>query len=161
MWLLPDPRNENPAREMIRESTLVSWQYWSPALDERLRDRRRPFYSFYLLPTFTMVIKRRTVSLLRPPNQQSAGRPSDPSSSATDPDAIRRGNWNSWRAYLRIVATTLCIVSIACIAWAYDHSPKGEIDHYVSDGQDVPWVLIPVRLHPIPTLKYSSPPRNP
>ena len=118
---------------------------------------RRPVYRFYLLPTSTMVIRRRTFSLLGPANQRSAGKSLDPSSFATDLDAIRRGNWSSCRAHLRAAAIVLCIVSIACIAWAYDHSPKSQIDHHVSDGQDVPWILIPVRLYPSLIHTYSCP----
>ena len=97
-----------------------------------------------------VAIRRRTGSLLRPANQQSEGKPFDTSSPAIDLKAIARANWSSWRVHLRIATIALCLVSIACIAWAYDHSPKGKIDHHVSDGQDVPWILIPVRLHPIP-----------
>ncbi|CAF9925346.1 MAG: hypothetical protein HETSPECPRED_005811 [Heterodermia speciosa] len=94
----------------------------------------------------TVAIRRRTGSLLRPANQQSEGIPFDTSSPAIDLKAIARANWSSWRAHLRIAAIALCLVSIACIAWAYDHSPKGKIDHHVSDGQDVPWILLPLSL---------------
>ncbi|KAG6994186.1 hypothetical protein G7Y79_00046g082370 [Physcia stellaris] len=96
-----------------------------------------------------MLIRRRTISLLGPESQRRARSPRIASSSSTDPKSISRSNWNSWRALLRILGIALSLISIGCVAWAYATGPKSTIDHHVSDGQDVPWVLIPLTLSTI------------
>lgn len=102
-----------------------------------------------------MLIRRRTISLL---GQRREQRPRVALSSSTDPNTISRSNWNSWRALLRILGVALSVISIGCIAWAYTTGPKSIIDHYVSDGQDVPWVMIPVSTLPlVPPTNLQSP----
>ena len=83
------------------------------------------------------------MSLLHPEAQRRESRHTNPRSVA-DLETLLRANWTSWRAYLRVTAVVLCVASIGCIAWAYAVGPHGKIDHHISDGQDVPWVLIPV-----------------
>ena len=90
-----------------------------------------------------MAIRRRTASLLSPEPLRRESQHTNPNSS-TDLDALRRANWTSWRTYLRAIIVILCVTSIGCMAWAYAVGPHGKIDHHVADGQDVPWVLIPV-----------------
>lgn len=120
----------------------MAWQRWIPAL--YVAPRRVSRTQLQPSRITVMVIRRRTISLLGSESPRRQHRPQDALPSTTDLDIISRSNWKSWRALIRVLAITLSLISIGCIAWAYATGPRAIIDHYVSDGQDVPWVLIPV-----------------
>ncbi|KAL8997829.1 MAG: hypothetical protein Q9169_003002 [Polycauliona sp. 2 TL-2023] len=95
-----------------------------------------------------MSIRRRTLSLVQPgPTHQEARSPSQPQQPSIDLNDIRRANWTSWRALLRVASIVLSLAAIGCMGWVATHSFHGpQHDHHVYDGVDVPWVLIPLSL---------------